>query len=105
MVAKVRNRLPETHPVFGHRFGTSTHLHGNPSLPEYDGYASDLTLPGNSKIYQWPTVNTSARTLWYHDHGVHHTAENVYSGCSVSTTCTTPSSGRCCRRSRRSTCR
>jgi FtsP/CotA-like multicopper oxidase with cupredoxin domain len=80
VVAKVRNRLPETHPTFGHRFGTSTHLHGNPSLPEYDGYASDLTLPGNSKVYQWPTVNTSARTLWYHDHGVHHTAENVYSG-------------------------
>ena len=80
VVAKVRNRLPEVHPLFGYRFQTSTHLHGNPSLPEYDGYASDVTLPGSSKVYQWPSENTSARTLWYHDHAVHHTAENVYSG-------------------------
>jgi spore coat protein A, manganese oxidase len=80
VVAKVRNRLPETHPLFGHRFETSTHLHGNPSLPEYDGYASDLTPPGSSKVYQWTTEFTGARTLWYHDHAVHRTTENVYSG-------------------------
>ncbi len=80
VVAKVRNRLPEVHPTFGHRFQTSTHLHGNPSLPEYDGYASDVTPPGSSKVYQWPTEGTGARTLWYHDHAVHRTAENVYSG-------------------------
>ena len=80
VVAKVRNRLPEVHPMFGHRFATSTHLHGNPSLPEYDGYASDLTLPGSSKVYQWPTEYTSARTMWYHDHAVHHTAEHAYTG-------------------------
>ena len=63
VVAKVRNRLPAVHPLFGHSFATSTHLHGNPSLPEYDGYASDVTLPGSSKVYQWPTVGTSSRTL------------------------------------------
>ncbi|HET6654198.1 MAG TPA: multicopper oxidase domain-containing protein [Nocardioides sp.] len=80
VVAKLRNRLPLVHPQFGHRFDTSTHLHGNPSLPEYDGYASDLTGPGSSKVYQWPTEQTGARTLWYHDHAVHRTAENVYSG-------------------------
>ncbi len=80
VVAKVRNRLPERHPVFGHRFITSTHLHGNPSLPEYDGYASDFAEPGSSKVYQWPTQHTSARTIWYHDHAVHLTSQNVYSG-------------------------
>ncbi len=80
VVAKLRNQLPQTHPMFGHVFSTSTHLHGNPSLPEYDGYASDVTLPGQTKVYQWPSADTSSRTLWYHDHGVHHTAENVYSG-------------------------
>ena len=80
VVANVRNRLPEVHPMFGYRFATSTHLHGNPSLPEYDGYASDVTLPGNSKVYQWPTHQTTARTLWYHDHAVHNTATNAYSG-------------------------
>ena len=50
VVAKVRNRLPEVHPMFGHRFATSTHLHGNPSLPEYDGYASDLTLQAGEVV-------------------------------------------------------
>ena len=80
VIAKVRNRLPEKHPLFGHTFATSTHLHGNASLPEYDGYASDLTLPGHTKVYQWPTAYTGARTLWYHDHASHRTAENVYTG-------------------------
>ena len=80
VVAKVRNLLPEVHPMFGHRFVTSTHLHGNPSLPEYDGYASDVTPPGSSKVYQWTTEHTTARTLWYHDHAVHHTAQNAYTG-------------------------
>lgn len=79
VIVKMRNRLPETHPIFGHRFSTSTHLHGNASLPQYDGYASDLTRPGFTKVYQYPTLQP-ARTLWYHDHAVHNTAENVYSG-------------------------
>lgn len=80
VIAKIRNRLPQVHPMFGYRFATSTHLHGNASLPQYDGYASDLTLPGYRKIYQWPTKFNPARTMWYHDHAVHTTAENVYSG-------------------------
>jgi len=80
VIAKVRNRLPQTHPVFGHVLQTSTHLHGNASLPQYDGYANDLTQPGHAKTYQWPTSYIGARTLWYHDHATHRTAENVYSG-------------------------
>ncbi len=67
---RMRNRLPETHPIFGHTFNTSTHLHGNASLPEYDGYASDLTRPGFTKTYQWPNSFQPARTLFYHDHAV-----------------------------------
>ena len=58
---------------------TSTHLHGAPSLPQYDGYASDISLPGYYKDYFYDNLEP-ARTLWYHDHGVHHTAENVYMG-------------------------
>jgi FtsP/CotA-like multicopper oxidase with cupredoxin domain len=57
----------------------STHLHGSASLPQYDGYASDITVPGQKKIYQYPNFQ-AARTLWYHDHGVHYTAQNAYSG-------------------------
>lgn len=57
----------------------STHLHGSASLPQYDGYANDLTAPGYRKEYHYPNFQP-ARSLWYHDHAVHSTAENVYSG-------------------------
>ncbi len=66
-------------PVHGGRFSTSTHLHGSASLPQYDGYASDLTPPGHQKNYRYPNWQ-QARTLWYHDHNVMVTAQNVYSG-------------------------
>ena len=58
---------------------TSTHLHGSASLPQYDGYASDITYPGQVKTYFYPNCQ-DARTLWYHDHGVHHTSQNAYNG-------------------------
>ncbi len=79
-IVKMRNRLPEVHPLFGHRFVTATHLHGNASLPQYDGYANDFIPPGYSKIYQWPAHFQPARTIWYHDHAAHVTAQNVYGG-------------------------
>ncbi|MDQ4006954.1 MAG: multicopper oxidase family protein [Actinomycetota bacterium] len=78
-VVHFRNMLPSRHPTLGHPFNTSVHLHGSGSLPEYDGYASDVTRPGFYKTYHFPNFQR-ARTLWYHDHGVHHTAENAYSG-------------------------
>lgn len=78
-VVRQVNNLPATHPTLGYVPWTSTHLHGSPSLPQYDGYASDLTYPGEWKDYVYPNT-AEARTLWYHDHGVHHTAENVYMG-------------------------
>ena len=55
------------------------HLHGSPSLPQYDGYANDLTFPGQYKDYHYPNTH-HATTHWYHDHGVHHTAQNVWMG-------------------------
>jgi spore coat protein A len=78
-VVHMRNQLPQYHPKFGHLMATSTHLHGSASLPEYDGYASDVTPRGFCKDYHYPNFQP-ARTLWYHDHGVHFTAQNVYSG-------------------------
>jgi FtsP/CotA-like multicopper oxidase with cupredoxin domain len=78
-VVRMRNRLPALNPVGGDDFTTSVHLHGSASLPEYDGYASDVTAPGMYKEYRYPNFQP-ARTLWYHDHGVHHTAQNVYAG-------------------------
>jgi FtsP/CotA-like multicopper oxidase with cupredoxin domain len=76
---RVRNQLPATHPLFGHPFDTSTHLHGSASLPQFDGYASDVTHPQWVKNYQYPNFQTG-RTLWYHDHAQHRTAQNVYTG-------------------------
>src|SRR3954452_8061988 len=71
--------LPDTHPELGYNVWTSTHLHGSCSLPQYDGYASDTTTPGAFKDYHYPNIH-DARTLWYHDHGVHITANNAYMG-------------------------
>jgi spore coat protein A len=78
-VLRVRNQLPALNPLSGNTFQTSTHLHGSASLPQYDGYASDVTPVGNYKDYHYPNIQ-AARTLWYHDHGVHFTAQNAYSG-------------------------
>jgi spore coat protein A len=78
-VLKVRNQLPPLHPRWAYRMDTSTHLHGSASLPQFDGYANDVTYPGYKKYYEFPNFQP-ARTLWYHDHAVHHTAQNAYSG-------------------------
>lgn len=78
-VLRVRNQLPETHPIDGHPLFISTHLHGSASLPQFDGYASEVTNRGFRKDYQYPNFQP-ARTIWYHDHAVHNTALNVYSG-------------------------
>jgi spore coat protein A, manganese oxidase len=73
------NKLPALHPFLNYDPWTSTHLHGSASKPQYDGYASDITKVNQTKRYVYPNKQ-DARTLWYHDHGVHHTAENAYMG-------------------------
>lgn len=65
------NKLPGGNNV-------TVHLHGMAALPEYDGYAEDLTSPGYCKDYIYP--NDRAATLWYHDHAIAKTAFNVYQG-------------------------
>ncbi|PSN63260.1 Cupredoxin [Corynespora cassiicola Philippines] len=57
----------------------SVHLHGSPSRAPFDGWAEDLTFPGQMKDYYYPN-NQAARFLWYHDHAMHFTAENAYFG-------------------------
>jgi FtsP/CotA-like multicopper oxidase with cupredoxin domain len=76
---------------------TSTHLHSSPTQPAHDGHPDDLTYkkgtvpPGKlsefdggpvydgTHVYRYPN-REEARTLWYHDHAMHQTAENVYKG-------------------------
>jgi FtsP/CotA-like multicopper oxidase with cupredoxin domain len=48
-------------------------------LPQYEGYANDLIHPGFRKDYHYDNPQPAA-TLWYHDHQVHFTAQNAYSG-------------------------
>ncbi|MDJ0339902.1 multicopper oxidase domain-containing protein [Cryobacterium sp. PH31-O1] len=76
---RIRNALPAKGLLHTNAFRTVTHLHGSASLPQYDGYAHDFTAPGGVKTYHYPNWQT-ARTLWYHDHNHHLTAQNVYSG-------------------------
>jgi bilirubin oxidase len=57
----------------------SVHLHGSFSRAPFDGWADDITAPGQYKDYYYPNAQ-NARTLWYHDHAVDHTAENAYFG-------------------------
>jgi spore coat protein A len=73
------NDLPSVHPTLRYNVWTSTHLHGSCSKPQYDGYASDTTDVDHWKDYVYPNIQ-DARTLWYHDHGVHITAPNAYMG-------------------------
>ena len=76
---RISNRFPASGLLHPDEFRTVTHLHGSASLPQYDGYANDFTAPGKVKDYKYPNWQT-ARTLWYHDHNHHVTAQNVYSG-------------------------
>ena len=86
VVVRQVNKLPVRHPQLGYVPWTSTHLHGSPSRPQFDGYASDITQVGEWKDYEYEN-HMSARTLWYHDHGVHHTAENAYMGLAAQYQC------------------
>jgi len=74
-VVRFINRLedPREGPV-----STAIHLHGMPSLPQYDGYAEDLIPFNHYKDYYYP--NTKAGSFWYHDHAIGKTSRNVYMG-------------------------
>lgn len=49
----------------------SVHLHGSYSRAPFDGWAEDVTHPGEYKDYYYPN-SQSARMLWYHDHAMHN---------------------------------
>ena len=58
---------------------SSIHLHGSYSRTPFDGWAEDVTNPGQSKDYYYPNAQPT-RTLWYHDHAIGITAVNAYFG-------------------------
>ncbi|RDW64720.1 cupredoxin [Coleophoma cylindrospora] len=58
---------------------SSIHLHGSYSRTAFDGWAEDVTNPGEYKDYYYPNTQP-IRTLWYHDHAIGITAVNAYFG-------------------------
>ncbi|XMA14428.1 hypothetical protein WAI453_007219 [Rhynchosporium graminicola] len=58
---------------------SSIHLHGSYSRTPFDGWAEDVTSPGQYKDYYYPNAQPE-RTLWYHDHAIGETAVNAYFG-------------------------
>ena len=63
IVVRMGNDLPARHPVFGYETTTSTHLHGHPSRPQFDGYANDLTAPRQFKDYVYENERGCADDL------------------------------------------
>jgi FtsP/CotA-like multicopper oxidase with cupredoxin domain len=73
---------------------TTTHLHNAHSPSESDGFPVDFQQPGQFYDHHYPNVlagfgstnqpngdiNESLSTLWYHDHRVDFTSQNVYKG-------------------------
>ena len=58
------NTLPSQSPGrCGYTPWTSVHLHGSASLPQFDGYASDITYPGQYKDYHYPNFQDGTHPL------------------------------------------
>lgn len=49
---------------------SSIHLHGSFSRAPWDGWAEDVTNPGEYKDYYYPNAQ-AGRFSWYHDHAMH----------------------------------
>jgi spore coat protein A len=58
---------------------TVTHLHGGHSPAESDGYPTDLLAQAASRVHRYP-MEQRAATLWYHDHTMAATAQNLWRG-------------------------
>ena len=58
---------------------TAVHLHGGVTASEFDGFPTDVMLPGESKNCIYENSHRAA-TLWYHDHAMNHGAHNIYQG-------------------------
>ena len=96
-LVRIYNDLPLNHVGFGMP-EISTHLHNGHTASESDGFPGDwysvakvdprgfLTHPGRYKDHHYPNIyaggdpREALGTLWYHDHRIEFTAQNVYKG-------------------------
>ena len=58
---------------------TTTHLHGGHMPAGFDGHPVDYVNPGTYKDYLYTNKQVPA-TLWYHDHTMDLTGDQVYAG-------------------------
>jgi FtsP/CotA-like multicopper oxidase with cupredoxin domain len=81
VVVRFKNGLPENDPVGIGLPINAIHRHGGFQAPEDDGHAADFFPCGASRDYVFfhPPEDS---TLWYHDHSLDITAENVCRGLS-----------------------
>lgn len=85
VVVRFQNELPPDYVGFGVP-QTSTHLHNAHTPSESDGFPGDFFNSGWFKDHHYPNVyaggdpREALGTLWYHDHRVDFTAQNVYRG-------------------------
>ncbi|MFI0814492.1 O-aminophenol oxidase PhsA [Streptomyces sp. NPDC021098] len=56
-----------------------THLHGAPTGAGNDGWAQNAVSPGDAQLSEYPN-DCRATALWYHDHAMHITRWNVFTG-------------------------
>ena len=86
LLVRFRNELPANHVGFGIP-NIAIHRHGGDQAPEDDGHPEDYFRPGESRDYYYPEFQPhfddpreTQSLLWYHDHVVDFTAQNVYRG-------------------------
>lgn len=85
MLVRFRNELNPGHSGFGVP-NMAIHRHGGDQAPEDDGHPVEFFRPGESRDYYWPEFEhrdeprETQTLLWYHDHLVDFTAQNVYRG-------------------------
>lgn len=84
-IVRFRNQLPISHVGVGVP-ETSTHNHNGHQESFSDGHPTSFLISGQSRDHHYPIVlagndpHEALGTLWYHDHRVDFTSQNVYLG-------------------------
>ncbi len=84
-LVRIKNQLPSVMTGFG-SCDITTHVHNGHHPSESDGYPGYLYGPGYYNDHHYPNMLAggdpleSKSTLWYHDHCMDFTSQNVYRG-------------------------
>ncbi len=84
-IVRFHNELPINHVGIGVP-ETTTHNHNGHQEPYSDGHPTEIVRSGEHRDHHYPQIfagndpREALGTLWYHDHRVDFTAQNVYRG-------------------------